>query len=120
MSNVNLQFSGYISELAIFKLETVDQQLIDNLFLASRILGGYEIIGETYVNGIKTGDVPLVLLNKYYNSIASINSDSNGDYVFSNLQYDTYYIISIVNGATNDINGPILPTLMIWLYEQNI
>ncbi len=113
MANVDLQFSGYISNLGIFKIDTITQEFIDNLFLASRILGGYEIIGESYVNGIKTGDVPIVLLNKYYHAIGSIISDSNGDYVLQNLQYDTYYVISNMNGATNDINGPILPTLMV-------
>lgn len=113
MANVNLQFSGYVSSLGIFKIPSVDQEFIDNLFLSSRILGGYEIIGETYVNGIKTGDISVILLNKYYNSIGSTTSDSNGDYVFPNLQYDTYYVISDMNGATNDINGPILPTLMV-------
>lgn len=113
MADVDLQFSGYISEFGIFKINTITQEFIDNLFLASRILGGYEIIGESYVNGIKTSDVPLVLLNKYYHAIGSTNSDSNGDYIFQNLQYDTYYVISDMNGATNDINGPILPTLMV-------
>lgn len=111
-SPITSQFSGYISSFGIFKVSSVEQSLIDNLFYSSNILGSFKIEGETYINNTKTEDISVLLLDSSYNKIKSTVSDVSGNFSFLNIHYASYYILTTVDSLTNVIKGPILPTPM--------
>jgi len=111
-SSINQQFVGYMSQSGIFKVPSVDQTLIDNLFYSSNVLGSYKIEGVTYINLVVTGFVNVLLLDSSYKKISTTQSDASGNYSFQNLHYDAYYVLTIENSLKNVIIGPILPDSM--------
>jgi hypothetical protein len=92
MAVITSQFSGYISSFGIFKVSSVEQSLIDNLFYSSNILGSFKIEGETYINNTKTEDISVLLLDSSYNKIKSTVSDVSGN--FLSLTFTMLLIIS--------------------------
>lgn len=111
VNNCVFQFFGYLEKYCIIKTTSPDFSIINNLFTSCGFLSNYSLTGKTFVNGVETPSIPVVLLDSNFRFVASTVSNSTTSiYIFNNLiNNNDYYILSSSNDVTNAILGPIKP-----------